>query len=36
MRRETRIHLCGSLLTTPGADYADDRALAVEAGYEVR
>ena len=24
-----------SLLTTPGADYADDRALALEAGYSV-
>ncbi len=28
--------IAGPLLTTPGADYADDRALAVEAGYEVR
>ena len=27
--------IAGPLLTTPGADYADDRALAAEAGYEV-
>lgn len=27
--------ISGPLLTTPGADYADDRALAVEAGYDV-
>ena len=28
--------IAGPLLTTPGADYADDRQLAVEAGYGVR
>lgn len=27
--------IAGPLLTTPGADYADDRALALEAGYDV-
>ena len=27
--------IAGPLLTTPGANYADDRALAAEAGYEV-
>ena len=27
--------IAGPLLTTPGADYADDRALAAEAGYDV-
>ncbi|MBR0057162.1 MAG: radical SAM protein, partial [Kiritimatiellae bacterium] len=27
--------IAGPLLTTPGADYADDRALAAEAGYSV-
>ena len=27
--------IAGPLLTTPGADYADDRALAEEAGYSV-
>lgn len=27
--------ISGPLLTTPGADYADDRALAIEAGYDV-
>ena len=27
--------IAGPLLTTPGADYADDRALALEAGYSV-
>ena len=27
--------IAGPLLTTPGADYADDRALAVEAGFDV-
>ena len=27
--------IAGPLLTTPGADYADDRALATEAGYDV-
>ena len=28
--------IAGPLLTTPGADFADDRQLAVTAGYEVR
>ena len=27
--------IAGPLLTTPGADYADDRALSAEAGYDV-
>lgn len=27
--------IAGPLLTTPGPDYADDRALALEAGYDV-
>ena len=30
-----RSGIAGPLLTTPGADFADDRQLALEAGYAV-